>query len=126
NDLNTAKIIYLILLVNLSFSFFVGAFNAYIQALQKFRFLNLVQLIRVLIRVTVLVILLSLGYKAITVVIVDTLINLCLGIIFYLFSKYKLKMVIRFNGNDKSLLKEITSYSSFVFISSISDLLFWR
>lgn len=125
-ELSIARNIYLISLSSMSMSFLLGAFNSYIQAYEKYTFINLISFIRLIIRVTSLSILLLLGFKAITVVMVDALLNLSTGLIFILYSLKKLKMRIILVKFDLKFLKELSGYSFFVFLSSLADLFFWR
>lgn len=126
DEMYVTKVIYIFLLFNLIISFFIGAFNAYIQAKEKFRILNYVLLIKVLLRVIVLTILLHLGFKAITVVFIDTILNVISGLFYFLYSILKLKMRINFGYFNLKFLKEILSYSSFVFISNLADIMMWK
>ncbi|RKL66428.1 hypothetical protein CR203_16180 [Salipaludibacillus neizhouensis] len=126
NELNIAKAIFIIAILNLSVSFFIGALNAYIQAYEKFTIINLFNFVRLIIRIAVLYTLLSLGYKSIAVVIVDTILNLVTGIAYVVYSKFKLNLKISFDKMDRKLLKEISGYSFFVFLSNLADMFYWR
>ncbi|MCL6458246.1 MAG: oligosaccharide flippase family protein [Gorillibacterium sp.] len=139
HELDTAKSIFLILLVNITFSFFIGAYHAYIQGYEKYAVLNGISFVRLIIRISALSVLLLLGYKSLAVVAVDTLLNVGMGSAYFLFAKRKLGMRMRLPAReeqsvskpprfsfDRTLLREITRYSSFVFIGNLADLLFWR
>lgn len=125
-ELFIAKTMFIIMIVNLSFSFFIGTFNAYIQGYEKFPILNLISFVRLGSRLFVLTILLSLGYQSLAVVVVDTVLNLISGCVYFFYAKNRLHMKIKLMNFDFKLLKEISKYSSFVFIGNISDMLFWR
>ncbi|MFD2613950.1 oligosaccharide flippase family protein [Paenibacillus gansuensis] len=126
HELQTAKSMFLILMVNVTFSFFIGAFNAYIQGYEKYSVINGITFYRLLLRIAVLSVLLTMGYKALMVVMVDTALNLLTGLGFYLFARLKLGLRVKMLYFDRKLLKEITRYSSLVFVGSISEMLFWR
>lgn len=125
-ELSIAKTIYFISLSSMSISFLLGSFNSYIQAYEKFTFINSIIFIRLIIRICSLSILLLLGFKAITVVMIDALLNLSTGLVFILYSLKKLKMRIKLIKFDLDFLKELSGYSFFVFLSNIADLFFWR
>ncbi|MBC8081137.1 MAG: oligosaccharide flippase family protein [Gorillibacterium sp.] len=138
-ELTTAKAIFLILLVNITFSFFIGAYHAYIQGYEKYAVLNGISFFRLFLRIAVLSTLLLLGYKSLAVVAVDTLLNVGMGISYFLYAKQKLGMQIKLPLSeenpvrkwtmfsfDRTLLREVSRYSAFVFIGNLADLLFWR
>ncbi|UOE95443.1 oligosaccharide flippase family protein [Alkalihalobacillus sp. LMS39] len=125
-EIKIAKSIFIIMILNISMSFFIGAFNSYLQAYEKYPLLNLITLFKLLLRVIILIILLSLGYKAIAVVIVDTILNFIMGVSFLVICVKKLGFRIKFSTFDFTFFKELTGYSSFVFLSNIADMLFWR
>ncbi|MGG3943992.1 oligosaccharide flippase family protein [Peribacillus psychrosaccharolyticus] len=125
-ELSLATTMFIIMLVNLSFSFFIGTFNAYIQGYEKYPVLNLISFARLFCRLFVLIILLTLGYKSIAVVAVDTLLNIISGCIYFVYATNRLHMKIKLINFDFKLLKEISKYSSFVFIGNITDMLYWR
>ncbi|ANE46252.1 hypothetical protein SY83_08175 [Paenibacillus swuensis] len=125
-ELRIAKAIYLMLLGNITVSFFIGAFNAYIQAYEKFSMLNGITIVRLLLRISLLSLLLSWGFKSITVAAIDTVLNVATGFVYVLYARSKLDMRIKLSQWDSKLLREVTRYSFIVFIGSIADLMFWR
>jgi O-antigen/teichoic acid export membrane protein len=125
-ELHTAKSIFLILMANITVSFFIGAYNAYIQGYEQYTVINGITFFRLLLRIAALSILLTLGFKALSVVVVDTLLNIGTGAVFWLYAKRKLAMKVKVLFFDRKLLREITSYSSFVFIGDLADMMFWR
>ncbi|WP_157807542.1 lipopolysaccharide biosynthesis protein [Geobacillus sp. Manikaran-105] len=126
SELSIAHSMFIISVFSVSISFLLGVFNAYIQGYEKFIVINSITLIRLIVRISVLTILLSLGFKSIMVVIVDALLNLATGILYILFTRVRLGLRVKLSKFDIRLLKEISNYSFFIFISSITDILFWR
>lgn len=126
DELNIAKVMFVILVFNISCTLILGAFNAFIQGYEKFTIINLITVLRLIVRISVLITLLSLGFKSISVVVADTILNIAIGVAHILYSRYKLKLNIKLIHFDKKLLKELTNYSSTVFISNIAEMFFWR
>src|SRR5690625_4643795 len=79
-----------------------------------------------MLRMVILFILLSLGYKAIAIVMVDAILNLLMLVISMAYVFLNLKVKIRLHYFNKTIFKEIFSYSSLVFISVIVDQIYWR
>ena len=72
-----------------------------------------------------MIIFLSLGYKAVCMVVITTIFNLVtLSLnLWYCLSKIKIKII--FNQFDYGLLKEISYYSLWIFLCAIIDRIYW-
>ncbi|MGP1907761.1 lipopolysaccharide biosynthesis protein [Metabacillus sp. JX24] len=125
-ELNTAKLLLAVLLFNIFISFYIGAINAYIQAFERFPFINLISFIRIITRLIVIFVLLNSGYKSVAIVIVDTVLNICTGLIFFYFSRKHLNLKIKLSSFNKDLVKEVFSYSVFIFVGNLADMMIWR
>ncbi len=125
-ELEQAKIMFIILLINLVITLPGNMFNAIINAYEKFAFNRIFTIIRMVIRIVALILLLSIGYNAIAIVILDTIINIFVIIVNIIFCKVKLKVKIKSTGFDIKLVKEIFKYSIYVFLNIILDQLIWR
>src|SRR5699024_4967782 len=92
-----------------------------IKAYERFVIDKVISIVRVTLSPIVILPLLYLGYGAITMVIVTTIVN----IICLLYSAYycfnKLDVKIQFNKIDKLLLRSILVYSFFVFLGVVVD-----
>lgn len=124
-ELSRTKIIVLLMVFNLAFSFPLSIYGAIITAYENFVFLRVVQIARIILNLAVMIALLSLGYKAIAMVVVNTIFNfLALGInILYCYSKLDVK--IKFAHVKKALFLEIGIYSFWVFLNVIMDRIYW-
>ena len=72
-----------------------------------------------------MVVLLSYGYKAITMVVVQTIFNVATLLLDYYYCKKKLNIKFRFARFDIPLLKEVSIYSFWVFLNVIMDRIYW-
>ncbi|PRR84091.1 oligosaccharide flippase family protein [Clostridium vincentii] len=125
-ELGQAKIMFTILLINLVISLLGNAFNAIINAYEKFVFNRGFTLFRLVFRVLLLILLLKMGCNAISIVVLDTAINIFTILAnIYVCKKY-LRITIKLIKFDKKLLVEVFKYSIFIFLNMIFDQLIWR
>ena len=124
-ELSRTKIIVLLMIFNLAFSFPLSIYGAIITAYENFVFLRLIQIARILLNIAVMIALLHFGYKAVAMVVVNTVFNfVTLGInIFY--CRKKLNVRIRFTKIKWSLFSEIAVYSFWIFLNVIMDRIYW-
>ena len=124
-ELSRTKIIVLLMIFNLAFSFPLSIYGAIITAYENFVFLRLIQIARILLNIAVMIALLHFGYKAVAMVVVNTVFNfVTLGInIFY--CRKKLNVKIRFTKIKWSLFSEIAVYSFWIFLNVIMDRIYW-
>lgn len=125
-EIEIAKVMFLILVVNLAFTLPMNLFTGIITAYEKFVFPRVLTIAKVLVRAILILILLSFGYKAISIVLVDATLNIFLMIISMLFVYFKLNVRIRLGKINIEVFKEIFAYSSLIFLSVIVDQIYWR
>ena len=124
-ELSRTRIIVLLMVFNLAFSFPLSIYGAIITAYEKFVFLRVVQIARILLNLVVMITLLSCGYKAIAMVVVNTIFNfLALGINI-LYCNRKLDVRIKFAPVKWKLFREIAIYSFWIFLNAIMDRVYW-
>lgn len=126
HEIYTAKIMFIILVVNLAFTLPMNSLIGIIKAYERFIFPRILTIGRVIIRITLIFILLSLGYKAIAIVVVDAILNLLMLVLSMMYVFIKLKVKIKLHYFNLKLYQEILSYSFWIFISVIVDQLYWR
>lgn len=120
-ELSMTRILTLILVINLSASFPVVVFNTYLQANEKFVFQNIIQIFTQLTTPLINLPLLLMDYGSIGMVIGTVIINIITEIIIVFFCIKKIKMRFSFSNFDSNLMKEMTVYSSYIFINMIVD-----
>ncbi len=125
NDISQARTMMLLLTFNLAFSFPLSIFGSIISAYENFVFQRLVGIARILLYTAVMMALLSVGYKAIALVVVQTVFSLLALIINYVYCRRRLKIHIVFRHFNFPLLKEIGTYSFWVFLNVIMDRIYW-
>lgn len=125
-ELYKAKILLIILVINLAISFPNIVFTSYITANEKFIFQKLIQMIKMVVNPFVVLPVLLMGYGSVGMVIATTVLNGIIEAINAFYCINKLKMKFSFRNFDLRLMKEMTIFSSFVFINLIVDQVNWN
>jgi O-antigen/teichoic acid export membrane protein len=127
DELEKAKIMFLILIFNLAITLPGGSFTAICNAYEKFVFPRLLSVIKYLSRTLLILVLLYKGGDAITLVWIDTILNISIILIsvFYVLKKLKVKFSYSIIMN-KHLVKEIFSYSLWIFLYAIVMQMQWN
>ncbi len=73
SELGKLRIMFLLLIFNLAFTFIMSVYRSIIVAYERFVFQKLINLLRIILNPIVMVVLLSYGYKAISMVVVQTI-----------------------------------------------------
>lgn len=124
-ELSRSRIMMLILVFNLVFTFPMSIFSSIMSAYEQFVFPRTINIIRVILNTIVMIALLEMGYKAVAMVILQTIFNLATLVINYLYCKYKLKIKIRFAKFQWGFLREVAVYSFWIFLNVIMDKIYW-
>lgn len=125
-ELSRAKILMMILVINLAISFPNIVFTSHIIANEKFVFQKLVQMIKSVANPFVVLPLLILGYGSVGMVIATTFLNIIIELINAVYCINKLKMKFSFRCFDFKLMRELTVFSSFIFINLLIDQINWN
>lgn len=125
DELRKAQIMMLLLSFNLAVTFPLSIFGSIVTAYEDFVFQKVVQIIRIMISTVTMIVLLEFGYKAIGLVVVTTVFNILSLLINFWYCKYRIRVKIHFQRINWRFLKEISSYSFYIFLNAIMDRLFW-
>lgn len=125
DDLSKARVMMLLLTVNLAFTFPFTIFSSIISAYENFVFQRILNIVRLVLSTLVMICLLSAGYKAIAMVVVQTIFNLSTLLINYVYARRKLKIKIVFGRFNLSFFKEVSIYSFWIFLNAIMDRIYW-
>lgn len=126
HELDIAKILMIVLVLNLALSFPSIIFNSYIAANEKFIFQKTLQLIRIILNPFVILPVLYMGYGSIGMAIATTGLSISIDIANVIYAYKKLDMCFSFRGFDIKLIKEMTLFSSFIFINMVSSQISWN
>lgn len=125
SDLSQARTMMLLLTFNLAFTFPLSIFGSIITAYENFTFQRIVNIFRIILSTGVLIFVLAIGYKAVALVVVQTIFNLLTLVINLFYCKKKLKIHIVLGRFDLDFLKEISIYSFWIFLNAIMDKIYW-
>lgn len=126
SELSKAKILMLILVINIAISLIDGLLESIISAHEQFVFQRIIGLFSTVISPFVTLPLLLVGYRSVMIVVVTTIITLARFAVNIWFCLYKIKMPVSLRGFEIGLLKEIAVFSSFLFINMIIDQINWN
>ncbi|RXQ97451.1 polysaccharide biosynthesis protein [Ancylomarina salipaludis] len=119
SEIGKAKIMFILLVFNMAITLPGGAFSAICSAYEHFVFPRMVNILRYLVRSLLVVGLLLLGGDAIGLVVLDTLMNLMV----ILFNSYyvlkKLRVTFKLHKFEMGFVKQIFSYSIWIFVFAI-------
>ena len=125
-ELSTTRIMLLLLIFNLAFTFPMSVFGAIILAYERFVFPKVVNILRILLNTGIMILLLEMGYRVIAMVVLQTVFNVFTLVCNYFYCKYKLRIKIWFRNFRWSFLKEVSTYSLWIFLSVIMDRIYWN
>lgn len=125
-EMKKIKLLMALMVFNLAISLPFSIFSSIVTAYEKFIVQKMLGIVRTIMSPLITLPLLLMGYKSISLTIASTLINI-IYICFNLYYCVKiLKIKIKFNNMDLSLIKEICGYSFFIFINLIVDKIYWN
>ncbi len=124
-ELDHARIMMIILVFNLAFTFPMSIFGSIMNAYERFVFPKIINIIRIVLNTVIMVVLLSMGYKAIAMVIVQTVFNFTTLIINFFYCRKELKIKILFGKFHYGFLSEVAIYSFWIFLNAIMDRIYW-
>jgi O-antigen/teichoic acid export membrane protein len=124
-ELGKARILMLLMVFNLAFTFPFSIFGSIITAYEDFIFQKSIQIVRIILNTLIMILLLKLGYRAIGMVVLITVFNVTSLLINFWYCKYKLRIKFYFREFKWGFLKEIAMYSFFIFLGAIIDRLYW-
>ncbi len=124
-ELSKLRIMMWLLAINLSVTFPLGVFSSIVTAYERFVFQRVVGIARIIINPLIVILFLMHGYKAISMVAIASVLNIGVLMMNCWYAYFKLKIKIHFGRVERSLIKEISIYSFWVFLNIIMDQLYW-
>lgn len=126
-ELDRARIMMLLLVANLAFTFPMSIWGSIIQAYEDFVFQKSLNIFRIILNTAVMICLLHFGYKAVAMVVVQTIFNVLTLVLNFIYCRRKLNIQIyfRFKHFHWGFLKEVAIYSFWIFLNAIMDRVYW-
>lgn len=125
-EYDIAKILMLLLTINLAFSFPATLFTSIISAHEKYIFLKLLGMLKTVVGPLVTIPLLLAGYRSIAMVAMTVGISLCTDVLYFIYIKGALKQRFIFHDFEKGIFKSLFVYTSFLAINLIVDQINWN
>ena len=124
-ELHKMKILMIILTFNLALTFPFSIYDSIITSRERFTFKKIMNIISTLLKPIIMIPLLFMGCKSIVMALVITFVNIIIMLSNYFYCKNKIKIKVKFVGIDKSVFKEILSYSFLIFLNQLVDKANW-
>lgn len=124
-ELLKARIMTALLVFNIAASFPLGIFSAIMTVYERFIFLRITNILRVLLNPIVVLPLLYAGYGSVMMVIVSTVLNLSCLLANMWYSFRYLHIRFQIGQYQRTLLWEMAVYSFFIFFNAIMDKIYY-
>ncbi|WP_171042702.1 MULTISPECIES: oligosaccharide flippase family protein [unclassified Clostridium] len=121
-----AKILMLLLTLNLSISFPMSVFNTILSANERFIFQKIIGMGKTIVAPLLIIPLLFAGYKSIVVVSINVLLAIIVDVLNIFYVIHILHERFIFFGFEKGLFKSMFVYTSFILINTIVGQINWN
>lgn len=125
-EYETARILMILLTINLAMSFPMGVFSHIISAHERFIYLKVLGMIKTVVSPLVTLPLLLAGYRSIAMVSVTVGVSLFVDLMYCFYAFKVLRIKITFFPIPKKLFKSLFIYTSFIAINMIVDQINWN
>ncbi|MGL5797275.1 MAG: lipopolysaccharide biosynthesis protein, partial [Cetobacterium sp.] len=123
-EIQKTKSIFVIMFLNVAISFPLSIFSTNISSKEKFIYQRSIKLITIILNPIVAVILMTNGFGLISIT-VSTVFFALTSYIFDIIYALKLGMKIKFSKFNKNIIREIFTYSFFIFLNVLIDQIYW-
>lgn len=124
DEVHLFRIVFSILLVNVTISFPMSVFSATLNAYEKFFALKLANFIISVCKYSMMFLLLLLDHKLIAITITTFIASLCMQLFYMIYAINKTKIKFDFSKVDTDLTRDVMKFSFFIFLNLIIDFLY--
>lgn len=121
SEYEIAKVLMLLLTVNLAVSFPMSVFSSIISANERFVFLKLLGIVKSVCSPLITLPLLLMGYRSIAMVCVTLGVNIAVDVCYFIYVQHVLKNKFIFRDFEKGIFKSLFAYTGFIAINIIVD-----
>ena len=125
-EYETARILMILLTINLAVSFPMSVFSNIISAHERFLYLRIVGMLKTVFSPLVTLPLLLMGYRSVAMVAVTVLIALISDILYFVYVIFILKNKFIFHGFEKGIFKNLFVYTTFIAVNMVIDQINWN
>lgn len=126
DEYKIAKILMAVLVLNIATTFPMSVFSSFVIANERFYFQKLLVLLKTIANPFLMLAVLLLGFRSIGLVVITFVLNTTIELIQAYYCLRKLNMHFQFTQFDRGLMKDLTVFSSYIFISMLIDQLNWN
>ncbi|MCL2811508.1 MAG: polysaccharide biosynthesis C-terminal domain-containing protein [Clostridia bacterium] len=126
DELEVAQKLFVVLIANSACSMLFNVFPGVLAAHERFVPARVISLVRIIVRVGLVLIVVTTGGGAVRIMLVDTALNVASMVASALYAMVTLKVRIRWRGFESTLLRQIFSFSIFVFLNMVMNEAYWR
>ena len=126
SEYGIARVLMILLTINLSISFPMSVFSNIISAHEKFIFLKCLEIIKNVLGPMVTLPLLLMGFRSIAMVSVSLIVSLITDLCYVLYVFLVLKNKFAFSKPEKGLFSDLFAYTLFIAIELIVDQINWN
>ena len=126
HELSTAKILMVVMVVNIAISFPAIVFNSYVTANEKFVFQRTLQIVKIITSPLLILPVLIMGYASVGMAIVTTILNFSIEFINAFYCYKKIDINFEFKKFDATLMRELFIFSSFIFMNLVVNQINWN
>lgn len=124
-ELGRARIMTILLVLNISLTFPFSIFASIMQAYERFVYLRAVNILRSLLMPVIMVPLLLSGYGSVAMVAVSVVLNVACLLLNVYYCCSRLDVHFAWGHFDRAFLQEIAGYSFFIFLNAVMDKVYW-
>lgn len=125
-EYDKARVLMILLTINLAVSFPMSVFQNIISAHERFIFLKLLGMIKTVFSPLITLPLLLIGYRSIAMVLVTVLLTLFVDTIFLIYVLFIMKEKFIFHDFEKGIFKSLFVYTIFIAINMVIDQINWN
>lgn len=125
-ELVETQLMLFVLILNIIVNLKSYVYTAAITAHEEFIFLKILTIFSIIVQPLVILLVIKQWPYAITIVIIQTVINFILAILKILFFKRKLQLNIILHKEDKEFIKQLLVFSAGIFLAALADQIFWK
>ena len=124
-EIQKMRTLTIIMAFNTALSFPLSVFSSMAIAHERYFFRKIMDIVSTVAAPIANLVALCLGFASVGMALAATVVQLLMASISVYYCLYKLKIYPRFVRIDGSLIREMLSFSGFVFIGTLVDMLFW-
>ena len=125
-EYNTARVLMILLTVNLATSFPMSVFSVIIVSHERFVFLKLIDIAATIVGPIITFLLLSIGFRTITMCVVSVSVSFITSTIYMIYTFAVMGEKFVFRKPEKEVLSSLFSYTFFIALNMIVDQINWN